>query len=291
MIVVQLAGGLGNQLFQYATGRRLAQKQGTTLKVDPARLLALGDRRYRLDCLRTRARVARPWEVRPITGATQSHGWRRRVWHLANLRRGRVYSEPHFQFDPRVLELDGTVYLAGYWQSERYFADIVSLLRSELELRHPPSAASLRLASAMAVVASVSVHFRRGDYVANPVVNQVHGDCSLGYYHAAIQALATTEERPHFFVFSDDMAWAKRQFATHLPVTFVDHNRDREHEDLWLMRQCRHHIIANSSFSWWGAWLAEHPAKRVFAPKRWFRDPSINVADLLPAAWHPIDVQ
>lgn len=290
-IIVRIQGGLGNQLFQYAAARRLALALGGEVKVDLNGLAAEGHRSYGLDRFRTCATLATPADIRPILGSVQSSGWRRRVWQLVNWRRGRVYREPHFHFDPRVLTLTGTQYLDGYWQSEKYFIDIASMLRAELELRDPPSIDSRRLSERMAQVASVCVHFRRGDYVTNPVVHRYHGVCPPAYYAAAVDRLLAIEPAPHFFVFSDDIAWAKANFAVAQPVAFIAHNGvEREHEDLWLMSQCRHHIIANSTFSWWGAWLGRGSQQQVFAPKRWFRGAAVEIGDLLPPAWHRVEV-
>ncbi len=133
---------------------------------------------------------------------------------------------------------------------------------------------------------SVSLHIRRGDYVSNKVTNQVHGVCDLNYYSHAISYIAERISNTHLFVFSDDPEWAKGNLKTEIPTFFVDNNRaDKDYEDLKLMRQCKHNIIANSSFSWWGAWLNQNAGKIVIAPKKWFNDKSINTKDLIPEKW------
>jgi len=130
---------------------------------------------------------------------------------------------------------------------------------------------------------------RRGDYLTSPAASGCHGVCPPEYYHAAVKELATRLRSPHFYVFSDDPAWVKAQLNLPHPTTFVDHN-DAEHgyEDLRLMASCRHHIIANSTFSWWGAWLGGYPEKRVVAPQKWFRDDRVDTADLIPQGWQRI---
>ena len=143
------------------------------------------------------------------------------------------------------------------------------------------------LASEIQATVSVGVHIRRGDYVANPIANQFHGVCSLEYYLAAIAKLKEEIGAPRFFVFSDDIGWARQNLRLPDPTTFVDHNGEaHDYEDLRLMSLCKHHIIANSSFSWWGAWLSNNPDKIVIAPERWFRDPSMDPRDLVPEGWH-----
>lgn len=135
-------------------------------------------------------------------------------------------------------------------------------------------------------VNAVSLHVRRGDYVSNLTINQFHGTCSLEYYNQAIAQIAKKVETPHFFVFSDDPEWVKSNLKIDYSITIVDHNNaDKNYEDIRLMSLCKHHIIANSSFSWWGAWLCRNPNKIVIAPLKWFNDKSINTTDLIPDGW------
>jgi hypothetical protein len=134
-------------------------------------------------------------------------------------------------------------------------------------------------------VNAVSLHVRRGDYVKNPKTTATHGLCSLDYYHTAIRYIYETVEQPYFFIFSDDMAWVKEHLKIDAPCQYVDHNQGKESfNDMHLMSLCKHHIIANSSFSWWGAWLNSSPEKIVIAPNKWFANQN-NIKDLLPNDW------
>jgi hypothetical protein len=136
---------------------------------------------------------------------------------------------------------------------------------------------------------AVSIHIRRGDYVSNPSAAAVHGICSLEYYEAAIQFIASRTDQPFFFVFSDDPQWAKNNLKTKHPTYFVEEDgTNKGAADMCLMSTCNHHIIANSSFSWWGAWLNNKADKIVVAPQIWFRDTTINTRDLLPAQWYEL---
>ena len=136
---------------------------------------------------------------------------------------------------------------------------------------------------------SVCVHFRRGNYVHNQEVSKVHGCCSHKYYQRAIELIQRKVESPELYVFSDDIPWVKEHFQAGLPVHYVDHNSTTdEHIDLWLMNHCKHHIIANSSFSWWGAWLAQNPEKVVIAPKIWYASGMVASDSLIPSTWHRI---
>ena len=133
---------------------------------------------------------------------------------------------------------------------------------------------------------SVSVHVRRGDYVSNPTTAQVHGFLGLEYYQKAMNTMLEKIDNPHFFVFSDDPEWTERNIKTDAPVTYIKYNGAKNYEDLRLMSTCKHHIIANSSFSWWGAWLSPDRENIIIAPKRWFKSDKLNARDLIPEPWH-----
>src|SRR5262245_48269614 len=139
---------------------------------------------------------------------------------------------------------------------------------------------------AMRRVPSVSLHVRRGDYVRDPALNRIHGTCSLEYYADAIDYVAQRVPGARFFVFSDDLRWVEHNLPIRHPVEYVRHNTGQQgHEDIRLMSHCQHHIIANSGFSWWGAWLDPRPEKIVCAPARWFADDRYDTRDVIPASW------
>jgi hypothetical protein len=194
--------------------------------------------------------------------------------------------ERSLRFDPEIFDIAGDVYLDGYWQSERYFADIEEILRREFILQVDPDPLTFGLCKLAHAVESVSVHIRRGDYILNPVTRRFHGTCPPDYYGRAARYLADKLKDVHFFVFSDDPAWVRENLSLDYPVTYVTHNGpDKGHEDLRIMTHCKHHIIANSSFSWWGAWLGRHPGKIVVAPLKWLVDEAIQTGDLIPSRW------
>jgi hypothetical protein len=189
----------------------------------------------------------------------------------------------------RLLRAAGGVgYLIGYWQSERYFLGIRDVLGAELEVQEAPTGANLRLLERIRSCDAVSLHVRRGDYVADPRTNAFHGILDQTYYQDALRVVGDQVGNPTVFVFSDDIE-AARAYVGHLGLmTFVDVNGPAEaHQDLRLMRACKHHIIANSSLSWWGAWLADWPHKVVIAPRRWFKDPNAQgrSEELIPRNW------
>jgi hypothetical protein len=197
-----------------------------------------------------------------------------------------VKEQHQYKFDPCIFDKGRNVLLYGFWQNEQYLRGISELLRQELTVRTAADPENAAVAEVMRTVEGVSVHVRRADYVADSRTLQIHGACSPDYYRAAIRELATSVRDPHFFVFSDDPSWAQKNLEFEHPVTFVTHNKaDRNYEDLRLMTLCRHHIIANSSFSWWGAWLGTNPQRIVIAPKRWINDDTVDTRGLFPDKW------
>jgi len=289
MVVVRLFGGLGNQLFQYATARRVAHINNMPLKLDVSGFESYKLHRYSLKHFNIREEFASPEEIARFND--RGLGFHLSLWvqNLLPYYRRRRVVERHFNFDANILKISKNVYLNGYWQSEKYFKDIETLLRQELTLKPAPDSANVAMGEWIRGVRAVSLHIRRRDYVSDPATQQIHGTCSLDYYAAAIAKLSEWVEDPYFFVFSDDPQWAQENLKLEHPTTFVTHNGpDKNYEDLRLISLCQHHIIANSTFSWWGAWLSGNPDKLVFAPQKWFRTLDRNSDDIMPETWERI---
>jgi len=276
MIITRLLGGIGNQMFQYAAGRRLAYIHKTRLRLDISEFSHYKLREFSLDCFNINAEIV---SINKIS----------KLWFklFPFKRRPAVYYfEKHTQFDPHVLDLPDNTYLSGYWQSEKYFLDIEEIIKREFTPKNLPDKYNMYLLKNINKAESVSIHIRRGDYVSNPQTSAYHGLCSLEYYQKAIQIIRKMVKSPQVFIFSDDIAWAKKNLAIDSPIFYVEHNRgEKDYEDLRLMSACKHNIIANSSFSWWGAWLNKNKNKIVISPRKWFGDPSINTDDLIPPTW------
>jgi hypothetical protein len=295
MVIVQLVGGLGNQMFQYAVARAVAYRTNVPLKLDATAFVKDEVRSYRLGCFNIVEDFATETDMRCLRRPRRRQvvdfvAYQVRT-HLSPWYRRKIIEERAFSFDSRVLKIAGDVYLAGYWQSEKYFADVAELIRQEFTLKSGPDEVNRQVLDEIEVTNSVSLHIRRGDYVSDPDTHRIHGVIGLDYYSRAIDYVAARTTHPHFFVFSDDIAWAKENLRLSFPLSFIDHNgEDSEYEDLRLMCHCKHHIIANSSFSWWGAWLDANPDKNVVSPEKWFNDPSLDTRHLIPESWTKIRV-
>ena len=283
-VVVGLSGGLGNQMFQYAAGRSLAVRFGVPLVLDLSWFCGQVERRFALSQFNIEAvqSFQCPWlSPRGQAFASRlSRRWSPRIMGVP------VWREPHFHYSADFAALSGPRFLEGYWQSERYFREIRSLLLQEFTLRVSLPPACANLLQEISGCDAICVHVRRGDYLSNPVAAKVHGTCTVDYYRAGVGELCQGLARPRCFVFSDDPAWVRSSLAFHCPMEVVDVNGpDDAHLDLALMAACRHFLIANSSLSWWGAWLGNHIGKKVIAPASWFLTSDKDTRDLLPEPW------
>ncbi len=291
MIIAEITAGLGNQLFQYSFARNLSLLRKQPLKLD---LNFFKDSRfsdvYRLDKFNIRAEIASPEEIR---------AFRRREFpgYLSGaIRRilGRkIYYHNKYHLDENEISADKVkslnmenIYLSGYWAGEKNFAENADTIREELKPVKPLSGKSRRFLEKINAANSVSLHFRRNDYVGNTYFVNL----SMEYYRNAISHIAERVKNPVFFLFSDDPQWVVNNFKTEFEFTIVDANDSKtDYEDMILMSNCKHNIMANSTFSWWGAWLNRNRGKIVLAPEKWFRDPRAQKkyenGNLLPASW------
>ena len=287
MVIVKLIGGLGNQLFQYAAARRVAYINNVPLRLDTSRFERYPLRKYSLNHFNIAADMASSDEIALLKGGRNIKGiLGRYAERLKPYHKRRVVRERSLNFDPNILKVSGDVYLEGYWGSEKYFKDIETTIREELKIRTEPSAVNTAMAERISQVPAVSMHIRRADFISNPRTHRFHGVCSLDYYNTAVDKIAQMVEKPHFFVFSDDPQWGQENLKLEYPITFVTHNSaDQDYEDLRLMSLCRYHITANSTFSWWGAWLSTNKDKIVIAPSKWFTGLRSDPKDLFPEGW------
>lgn len=288
IIVIKLCGGLGNQLFQYAAGRSLSIALGVELVLDLNWYDNIPNnntfREYMLGSYNINARPAT--QLEKISCDIYHSRVGSRLFFF--LKKWKHFREKNFDFDPEFFSQKTNLYLDGYWQSPKYFEQIEAIIRNELECTESIEDVDLHLCHEMNECNSVSIHIRRGDYITNKSASQHHGVCQVDYYLKAIKMIEANVQHPKFYIFSDDIQWAKDNLSDVKNIKFVDHNSKKNPcHDLRLMSNCRHHIIANSSFSWWGAWLGVKRDSWVIAPNQWFKGAKVSDT-LLLNAWHKI---
>ena len=289
MIISHIIGGLGNQMFQHALGRAQSTAKNVPLRLD---LRDFSD--YALHNGYELNRVfgistpqASATELGGVLGLRAQTGIRRllmRRW-LAGLRGRHLVIESQIAYWPDISAIPDECYLLGNWHSEKYFQAVESQVRSDFAFPLPLVGLNAEREQQIAGCTAISVHVRRGDFAADPATLAVHGLCSLDYYRKAIAHITSRVINPQFFMFSNDMAWVRDNLHIDHPCHYIDHNTGLDsHIDMLLMSRCRHHIIANSSFSWWGAWLNPSREKIVVAPERWFAA-NWDSSDIIPPAW------
>jgi hypothetical protein len=288
MIIVRLTSGLGNQLFQYAAARALSLRLDRPLKFDASWYRDIPDRKakrvYELGRFNVVEAFATDREIKGARGRTLSARIARRVLGRDLERAYRRVEDRETLLDTEGLRGASGIYLNGFWQSEDFFKDNADLIRTEFTLKAAPNADNLTWLEKIEGAESVCIHVRRGDYVRDPKITEAHGICSLDYYRAAIERINKEAASPRFFVFSDDPDWVRDNLKIDGPAEYVVHNGGDGVEDLRLMSRCRYFVIANSTFSWWAAWLSGRP-KMVFAPSPWFKDPSRSDHDPALPGW------
>ena len=290
-IVVKLNGGLCNQIFQYAFARSLSKKLNRDFRLDitPFSTYYKADP-YGLWKFNIQEKISSESELYGFVWLRKHNKIFSFIYNRLRLKsiiKKWYYMEHTFMYDPQVL-LTNASYFDGFWQTEKYFKDIEDDIRTEITLKTTLSTHSQKILTKIESVNAVSLHVRR---YASEGIKPWHGFCSAEYYLEAIGRITEKVDHPHFFIFSDNYKWVEENF---LPVikktshefTLVYNDNEKNAEDLILMSKCKHHIIANSSFSWWGAWLNPRKDKIVVAPKKWFSNaPKNNTEDLIPTNW------
>jgi hypothetical protein len=282
MIITKIFGGLGNQMFQYAAGRALSVRCDTLLKLNTSyyRKEDIFKRKFGLNVFN----IVGELDSQVDLGVSQNGHMFRLIEKFKPYFKRKIVNEQSFAYDINFNKIRNGACLNGYWQSEKYFKSIESTIRNEFT----PKLISSEMSELIAEIESgnsIAVHVRRADYINFKHVNDFHGTCSVGYYHTALNIVSSQVISPHYYIFSDDQEWATQNLTMTGPATMVSALGFKDWEELILMSKCRHNIIANSTFSWWGAWLNDSPNKIVVAPKKWFNDGSVSTVDLTPNSW------
>jgi hypothetical protein len=285
-------GGLGNQMFQYAFGRNLSIRHSTVLKLDTSCLLDRSPlknftfRDYGLTPFNIDASFASAAEIKQYSSS--------RISKLAGYFSiyfpffpANVYlREPFFHFFSKALDAPDNTYIDGYWQSEKYFRDISGQLRKDFTLKEPLSPNSRRLAAEISTSEAIGIHVRKKDYLSNFQTKKYYTEAGENYYKRAMDLIASKISNPRFFVFSDEPDWFRKNVHSDFPVVYVEGNTGpASYEDMYLMSLCKANIIANSTFSWWGAWLNRNEAKIIITPQQWFTGKAKKTMDLFPSDW------
>lgn len=289
MIVIRLRGGLGNQLFQYALGRRIAKQLNTEMTLDLTSLLKthknenITDRDYQLGIFNVQESfliqpgLLRFFDKLGLNFVSQ-------IIKGIKLLGYKSFKEREFTVQEWLLKhpTDKTMY-SGYWQSEAYFKDAEEELRKDFQFKGKLSVEAQHILNKIEATNSVCVHIRRGDYVGNSVFN----NSELDYFYTSADYIGKRTTSPHFFIFSDDPEWCKANVKFDYDATVVDYDTENEKfkEDLQLMSSCTHFIMSASSFSWWAVWLSNQKDHIVIAPQPWFLNDDKDTKDLISKDW------
>lgn len=283
MIIVHIIGGLGNQMFQYAFAKALL-RNNHDIRLDISAFETydlhggFGLDHYNINIPIASKEELTPYKINLFT----------KLKRKLKIPNKKIVEEKTLHFQNDLLHPLDATYIYGYFQSEQYFKEIRTDIIQDFTIKSPLSLYSKSVKEKIqASHTPVSIHIRRGDYVSNALANNTHGTCSLEYYKQSIALLDAKFDNIHFFIFSDDIEWVKNNLLVK-NCTYVENASPRiPHEDIYLMSLCQHNIIANSSFSWWGAWLNCNNEKVVIAPKNWFKDQNMQsqASDIIPATW------
>ena len=287
-IIVFLSGGLGNQMFQYAFGRYLSVKNNLPLKLDLSHLNDSAPRpgyvlrAFALEVFKIDGQIATK-EDTPFLYRRYFSG---KIARVVEAFRRKILNNPgkekHFQFDQEIFSLTSGVYLEGYWQSPKYFKPIEEIIRNDFALKNPLPEKIQILVNEIKSCNSLGIFVRRQDYVGNAFHETVNGE----YYDKALELILQKEKIEKIYIITDDKEWCKANMHFDIPY-MVAEGYEGEHfvGEMMLLAACKHFIIPNSTFAWWGAWLSENKNKIIIAPKKWFGDPSINTDDVTPSEW------
>ncbi|MFV0390959.1 MAG: alpha-1,2-fucosyltransferase [Paludibacteraceae bacterium] len=294
MIIASLFGGLGNQLFQYANARAVSLRLGVELQLDTSiirgkeEVADFTNRDFELSVFNINAGISDVKEVRKyVPNLLRTPKWFHQIYRIKRMFTGKhLFIERtwnRFHYIPSIERVKDNTYLYGYFQTERFFKDIRAEILDAIQLKPDISVSTENqtIFNSMKNENAVSIHVRRGDYQ-----NSNFMLLEMDYYAKAIERISETVKNPKFYIFSNDMDWVRHQFSN-LNIDFqaIDINTgEQSYMDMILMSNCKHNIIANSTFSWWGAWLNTHEDKVVIAPKNWFKQKDKS-SELIPDEW------
>ncbi len=290
MIIIKLTGGLGNQLFQYGFGRYLSEKFNSELKFDVQTIndsANFTNRSFGLENFNIKVNLATSSDISTLKYFSEGLFGRieRKLIQNVPFLNPKYMVQSSNDYKTNIKNIRDNCYYDGYWQSEKYFKPIETILKTELQYTAVLNDKNALLLTDIINNESISVHIRRGDYLSIKVNGKLFAVCSDDYYKQAINYFLNKNDKSIFYIFSDDVDWAKSNFNGD-SYLIVDNNANNPEIDLYLMSNCKHNIIANSSYSWWGAWLNRNSDKTIIAPKQWYRGKQNEmINDLIPSKW------
>jgi hypothetical protein len=290
MVIVQLTGGLGNQLFQYAAAKSLSLYHNVPLLLEISSFCKTEwhelevPREFELHCFAgIHEEVIKSDQLASLINLGEKKGIPAK---FIPAYRKTEYMEPHFHYDRNFFKSKMKVFLKGGWQSEKYFQNCKDEIRKILQPKEEYIVNVKAKADEFLKEPTVGVHIRRGDYLRKKIILEWHGIMERDYYVRAFEQLSKSLGSFRVLYFSNDIDWVEKELQPIVKGETITDNVSQTHvEDLYLMSCCRHNIIANSSFSWWGAWLNNNPNKIVIAPKKWFNKGPNDTQDLIPEGW------
>ncbi|TCD12754.1 alpha-1,2-fucosyltransferase [Pedobacter frigidisoli] len=282
MKIVKILGGLGNQMFQYAFYLSMSNKF-KNVKVDVNSFENYGlHNGFELEKIFDLKVNKASMLLVKIFDPSYNKWKYRKLRRIFGAKNAMLDEQNEFVFDQEILNNSKNFMYRGYWQNENYFIGISDKIKTAFTFKKPLKDENLSISEVIKNTNSVSLHVRRGDYVGHSLLG---GICDLDYYKKAVNLVEETTANPTFFVFSNDIEWCK----SHLKINnahYISWNKNEEsYIDMQLMSICKHNIIANSSFSWWGAWLNKNPNKIVIAPKSWTNDSNYDDREVCPKNW------
>lgn len=283
MIIIKIQGGLGNQMFQFALGLGLLEKTKQHIKFDFSGLnTGITKRFFGLDKFNADTPTASTSDVKFFTQEKKYP----RITKIKKMFRFKIpqYITDNHSFSHRIFDISDNAYLDGYWQSEKYFPEDKEIIRKAFAPKRPLGPTARKIAERIDN-SSISIHIRRGDYITNKKVASKMGACNLEYYQKAISKATEGLDNPKIFAFSDDIEWVKENLKTRHSIIFVSEHNLENWEEITIMSICGKHIISNSSFGWWGAWLDPRDNKVVITPKQWYKDTKLANEDIIPPSW------
>jgi hypothetical protein len=283
MVKVKIIGGLGNQMFQYAAAKALAVKHNTDVSANISAFSSYEVHPLSIDKLSCNCKFdSRGNFLSKVIDFPYFRNVCSKFSHFFN-----VYIEKDLSYNSEFFNSNKGVSLFGYFQSEKYFLNIRELLLEEFSLNTPLDKHESSIESQITESDSVAIHIRRGDYISDKSANSIHGTCNSEYFInslSKLNELNLLSDATILFIFSDDIEWCQANLSFEYRTVFVEGSSARPEVDIHLMSKCKHQIISNSTFSWWGAWLNTNPNKCVIAPIQWFKTLH-DSTDIVPEQW------